>query len=113
MLLEGGSFDVIHHVVEDPVFLAVVNQAGDVGMLQRCQVMDLPEETLRGDAGGKLGVQDLEGHQFPIAGPRGKHPCGSAPADLAIDFITPAQCLPHHGQKIPCHPRRPFPKRQV
>src|SRR2546425_2336212 len=57
---EGFALDVRHHVVEEAVGLAGVDQRQDVGVVEASGNLDLAEEPLRAERAGQLGVQNLD-----------------------------------------------------
>src|SRR2546425_6954743 len=86
---EGFALDVRHHVVEEAVGLAGVDQRQDVGVVEASGNLDLAEEPLRAERAGQLGVQNLDcdlAMVLPIMGKvdRG-HP---AAAELALDRVS-------------------------
>ena len=55
------SLHVGHHVEDEPVRFAGVEEREDVWVLQVGRRLDLGQEALGADQGGQLGLQDLEG----------------------------------------------------
>ena len=84
--------DERHHVVGGAVHFAAVDQAEDVGMLQRRDRLDLAQEPRGADDRGELGLQDLDGDLAVVLQVLreidGGHP---ARAELALDAITVGQ----------------------
>jgi hypothetical protein len=58
-LAEALSLDVRHHVEEESIGLAGIEQREDVGVLEGGGGPDLGQEALGAHGGGQLGLQDL------------------------------------------------------
>ena len=87
------ALDERHHVVEQPVRLARVEQRQDVRMLQVRRDLDLGEEPLDPSDGAELGIEHLERDLavVPEVVARGRpSPCRRA--DLALDRVATDEC---------------------
>src|SRR5215210_4332557 len=86
------TLDERHHIVEEPIRRAGVEERQDVGMLEVRRRLDLGQEPLGADHGGQLWAQHLEGH--PPVMPQvlsqvdDRH---AALAQLALEHVTLAQ----------------------
>ena len=78
-----------HHVVQQPVGGAAVEQTEDVGMLQPRGGADFAQEAVAAERGPEVGVQDLDGDGAVVlavmSAENGRHAAG---ADLAEDVVA-------------------------
>ncbi len=89
---ERLTFDEGHHIIEEAVGLARIDQPQDVRMLQAGGGLDLAEEALAADDGRELGVEDLDGDLAAVLQVLGEVDRGHAAlAELALDAIAVAQ----------------------
>jgi hypothetical protein len=81
-----------HDVVQEPVGLARVVEAEDVGVLEVGREPDLPEEPVGADRSGQLGPQGLDGDLSAVAQVLGEKDRGHAAfAHQALDLIAVAE----------------------
>ena len=99
-LAQGGALDVRHHVVDEPVALARVEQVRDMGMVELGRQLDLPEEPVGRDTDQELGVQDLERDQLSPRLPRQEDPGVAALADLTLDLVASLERLTDQRQHV-------------
>jgi hypothetical protein len=99
LALEPGAqrlaLHVGHHVPEESVGLAGVEERQDVGVLELRSELDLLEEALGAEHRRELRVQHLDGHEpvvpHVLREPHGGHPTA---AELALQRVTVGQrCL--------------------
>ena len=89
---ERFAGDERHHVVEQAVGLARVDQRQDVRVLQVGGDLDLGQEPLAADHGGELGVQHLDGDLAAVPQVLGEVDDGHAAlADLAVEAVAVGQ----------------------
>ena len=90
---EGGAPDVVHDVVDEQVGLAEVQEAGDVGMLDPPEEIDLPNKPLPGYGDRKLGVEHFQS-DLTAVGPMGQKDARSSTAsDFALDGVLVAELV--------------------
>ena len=78
-----------HDVVRGAVHLPAVDQAEDVGVLQRRDGLDLTQEALGADDGGQLGAEDLDGDLAVVLEVLGEVDRGHAAlAQLALEAVA-------------------------
>ena len=98
---EGFALDVRHHVVQEAVGLAGVDQRQDVGVVEASGNLDLSEEPLRAERAGELGLQHLDGDEtmvLPVLGEvDGCHP---PVAELALDRVPVGEGSLQTGEQI-------------
>src|SRR5262249_59609152 len=64
---DGGAIDVLHHKIRQAVFIhAAVEQARDVGMIERGQNLSLVAEAAQDVVGIHSALDQLDGHLLPI-----------------------------------------------
>ena len=81
-----------HDVVGRPADLTAVDQAEDVGMLQRRDRLDLAQEPLGADDGGQLGPENLDRDLAVVLQVLGQIDRGHAAlAELALDAVAAAE----------------------
>ena len=89
---ERFAGDERHHVVEQAVGLARVEQSQDVRVLQVGGDLDLGQEPLAADHGGELGVQHLDGDLAAVPQVLGEVDDGHAAlAELPVDAVAVGQ----------------------
>ena len=82
-------FDVRHHIEEEPVRGAAVEERQDVRMLQARGGLDLHQEALGAEHGGEFGLEDLHRHLAVVLEVLGEVDGGhAARAELALDQVT-------------------------
>ncbi len=100
-LAQRLALDVGHHVVEQLTGSVRIMERQDVGVLKLGGHLDLPQEALRTQRGGQLGMQDLDRHRpvmLEILGQvYGRH---SPVAQLAFDPVTTGECYAHRFQAV-------------
>ena len=98
---QGLALDVGHHVVEEAVGVAGVEQAQDVGMLQPGGDLDLAGEPLGAERGGQLGAQDLHRHLAVVLQVLGEVDRGHAAlAELALDAVAVGEGRLQSGHRL-------------
>ena len=86
---ERLAVDERHHVVEEAVGGAGIEEREDVRMLQRRGGLDFHHEAVGADHGGELGLQDLERHLAVVLQVLGQvHGGHAALAELALDQVA-------------------------
>ncbi len=89
---EGLALDEGHHIVEETVGLAGVDQSEDVRVLEAGGGLDLGEEALAADDGAQLGVEDLDGDLAAVLQVLGEIDGGHATlAELALEAVAVGQ----------------------
>ena len=89
---EGLALDEGHHIVEEAVGVAGVDQPQDVGMLEAGGGLDLGEEAVAADDGTELGVEDLDGDLAVVLQVLGEVDGGHAAlAELTVETVTVGQ----------------------
>ncbi len=100
-LAEGLALHVGHHVVEEAVGVAGVEQAEDVRMLQPRRDGDLPREALGAERSGQLGAQHLHRDVAVVLEVAGeidrRHP---ALPQLPLDRVTVGDGCPQSGNWV-------------
>src|SRR5690606_2129665 len=109
LILEGAPLHVLHDDVVHAAVAAHVVDLDDVGMAQPGRGPRFPREAAQElVVVGELGAQDLDGHppvQQPVDGlVNHRH---AAVADLAAQFVTPAQLAAGHAGPPPWAAVRP------
>jgi hypothetical protein len=101
---EGLPLDVRHHVEEETVGAAGIEQRQDVGVLQRCGGLDLHHEPLGPEHRRQLGLEHLERH-LPVVLQVLRQVDGghAALAQLPLDPVAVGQGGGEAGQG--CHGR--------
>jgi len=89
---EGLALDERHHVVEEPLGLARVEQRHDMRVCQVRGDPDLAEEPLRAQGGGELRPEDLDRHLavVPLVAREVDRRHAALP-ELTLDVITAGQ----------------------
>ena len=86
---EGLAFDKRHHVVQQAIGTAGVEERQDVGVLQRRGELDLLEEALAAEHGAEFGAEDLDGDPAAVLHVLGEvdrgHP---ARTNLPLDAVA-------------------------
>jgi hypothetical protein len=108
---ERLALDERHHVVEEPVGLARIEEGQDVGVLQVGGGLDLREEALGADDGGELGLEDLEGDLALVLDVLGQVDAGHAAlAELAPDLVAAGEGGLQAGGVGVAHVSSPLPR---
>ena len=96
---ERLALDVRHHVEQEAVRLAGVEEREDVGVLQVGRRLDLGDEPLAADHCRELGLEDLERHAALVSDVLGQVDRGHAAlTDLALDPVSTFQgCVQASG----------------
>ena len=98
------AVDERHHVVEEAVGGAGVEERQDVGMLQRGGGLDFHHEPLGADDGGELRLQDLERHLAVVLEVlRQVHRGHAALAELPLDAVAVGEGGGEAGKRV-SHP---------
>src|SRR6266850_989031 len=88
-LAQGFPVDVGHRIPQEPAGLPRIEERKNVGVAEVSGRLDFVPETLRAEAGGEFGVQDLERDRaVMLEVPREVHSCHAAPAELALDRVA-------------------------
>ncbi len=95
------SFDEGHHIPEQAVGFARIDQPEDMGMLQVGGGLDLPQKPLGPDHRGELGLEQLEGHPPIVPDVLGQvHRRHPTRAELALDAVAVGQGRHQAGRDV-------------
>jgi hypothetical protein len=99
-IAERRPIDKLHGEKYEPVLLPGGEQAGNPGMIQAGDQLDLAEEAVGSDALEEFGVEDLE--RDLLSGPiiREEDPGVTAATDLTIHFVSITEGVAHEPEQL-------------